>query len=347
MSLSSPSQLLLRNEEYLQSKSLLVVGCPDNEFIAHYSKLHPEAEISNYQVHYAHHLASSQRYANVFNQYSAQYQNKTDQKHDLAIIYFPKSKPEFNFLMAMLTPTLAENATILVVGENKGGVKSAQKLAVNYIAHGQKVDSARHCTLFSFSFNNQAKPFDINSWYKEFTIKIANIELNISSLPGVFNSGSLDVGTQLLLENLPTNLTGKILDFGCGAGIIGAYIKKKHPNTDIDLLDVNAFAIASAEQTLLKNKLTGNVFASDGLSNVVNTYKTVVSNPPFHQGIKTNYHTTEAFLKDIKKYLLNQGELIIVANSFLRYTPIMKSELGEPKTLVNSKGFAIHYCQKR
>ncbi|TRX55881.1 methyltransferase [Thalassomonas sp. M1454] len=347
MSLSNPSQLLLRNSELLKSNHPLVVGCPDNEFLAELISINPQAQITSYQTHFGFYQNTKARYQDsVTSCFAASYENPTSNKHDLAIIYFPKSKPEYQFLLAMLAPHMAEGANILVVGENKGGVKSCEKLSTKYSSCSNKIDSARHCSLFSVEFNNQDFSFDINDFYKEFNIDVAGIKLKVASLPGVFSSGSLDNGTRILLENLPSQITGSVLDFGCGAGIIGAFINKTDPTTKVDLVDVSALAIASSIKTLELNQLKGKVFASDALSNVSAQYNSVISNPPFHQGIKTNYHATESFLKYIKQHMTKNANLTIVANNFLKYAPILKAEIAEPELLINSKGFAVHYCKK-
>ena len=344
MSLSNPSQLLLRNQQALISSNPLIVGCPDNEFFSSLETLIPDAVISNFQTHYAHYMAAKQRYEKVHHQFSEQYKNLTSEKHDLVVIYFPKSKQEFDFLLATLSPHMQENATVLIVGENKGGVKSSAKLTTSIAESAMKVDSARHCSLFHLTATKPAKPFSIEKWYSEFEITVANTTLKVVSLPGVFSNGSLDKGTELLLENLPNSLKGKILDFGCGAGIIGAFIKLKHPEAKIHMLDVNAYAIASAKKTLIANQLEGKVFASDGLSNVSEKYQAVISNPPFHQGVKTNYETTETFLSEISKHMDKNASLTIVANSFLRYVPIIKEKINPPQTLAKANGFSIYFC---
>lgn len=346
MSLSNPSQLLLRNEQALISKNPLVVGCTDNEFFSHLESLIPNSVISSFQTHYAHHSAAKQRYGNIHHQFSEQYANLSNDKHDLVVIYFPKSKQEYTFLLAMLAPHMQEGATLLVVGENKGGVRSTTKLSTSIADNAMKVDSARHCSLFSMPMDKPAQPFQLEKWFSEFDITVANTTLTVASLPGVFSSGTLDKGTKLLLENLPSSLQGKVLDFGCGAGIIGAFVKLKHPETSIEMLDVSAYAIASAQKTLTLNQLEGKVFASDGLSNVNQKYQAVISNPPFHQGVKTNYETTETFLTDISQHLNKKASLTIVANSFLRYVPIIKERVGIPQTLAKADGFSIYYCTK-
>ena len=342
MSLSNPSQLLLRNEDLLQGNDILVVGCPDPVLFSNLQAINTQAKISSFQTNYAQHQAISANNPLIQCQFSEQYQ--ASDKHDLVIVYFPKSKQEFLFLMAMLATVISKQACILFVGENKGGVKSAKKLTSDYALRCDKVDSARHCILYEMIANDHAPEFNLDDWWQSYDINIDNIELSVAALPGVFSSKELDVGTKLLLENLPAQLSGKVLDFGCGAGVIGSFIKSLYPKTSISMLDVNALAIASARKTLQLNNLEADVFASDGLSKVSGKYQAVLSNPPFHQGIKTNYQTTEQFLQDIKKYLNKSASVTIVANSFLKYAPIINEHIGQSKLLVNAKGFAIHHC---
>ena len=92
------------------------------------------------------------------------------------------------------------------------------------------------------------------------------------------------------------------------------------------------------------NNLTGQVFPSNSLSDVKGKYDYVISNPPFHQGLKTNYLATETFLSKIKPHLKPKGHVIVVANSFLRYQPIMEKEIGRTQVLAKKKGFSLYYC---
>lgn len=342
MALSNPSQLLLRNDDLLEANSPLLVNCPDPEFCRELRVINPDAKISAYNVNFAEHQKLT-KVANIHAHFSECYQSET--KHDLIILYFPKSKHEFQYLLNMLASVLHKDGLVLVVGDNKGGVKSSQKLASNITQAYQKLDSARHCSLFSFTFQDDIPAFDIKSWVESFTIESSGESLTICHLPGVFSRGELDKGTALLLDNLPNDIKGKVLDFGCGAGVIGAVIKKRFEQAEIEMLDVNAMAIASARMTLDANNLSGNVFASDGLSNVSGKYQYVVSNPPFHQGIKTHYATTETFLTDIRRFMTGNGQLTVVANSFLKYAPILKQHFSKYELIANAQGFSIHYCK--
>ena len=341
MSLTNPSQLLLRNTDLLKSTSPLFVNLPDDGFIDEFLTNNSVAQLSCYNNNYIDYQAIKNRKAgNIVGSFTSIYQS--DIQHDLVIISFPKSKAELNYTLAMINPYLCDDALILIVGEKKGGIQSTQKLTQNFLVHCVKVDAARHCLLFAGQFNNQRTAFIIDDWFKHYQITVNNIDLTIASLPGVFSQQKLDLGTALLLENLPKNIHGNVLDFGCGAGVISCYIGKKYPNIALSLLDVSALAITSAKKTLQINALSGTVFASNSLSEVKTSYQHVVSNPPFHQGIKTNYQATEDFLKNIKTYMQHQSTITIVANSFLRYSPIMTDNIGKTKTITKRQGFTIY-----
>ena len=348
MSMSNISQVLIRNHELLSANSPLFINLIEDGFIAHYLDEYPQAKITCFNTNFIDYLAINTKYDNqITTLFTSEYTSEV--KHDLVIINFPKSKDELAFTLAMIAPYLLNNAKILLVGEKKGGVQSSPKLTQHFLSSCQKIDAARHCLLFGgihTTAEGENKPFSIDDWYKNYQINIAGIELTIASLPGVFSQKKLDVGTALLLDNLPENMQGNVLDFGCGAGVISCFIGKKFSNTDLSLLDVSALAIASAKKTLNLNGLTGNVFASNSLSHVKENYQHIVSNPPFHQGTKTSYQATEDFLRGIKKHLvtspLKNSDITIVANSFLQYLPIMQQHIGKTETIARKQGFTIY-----
>lgn len=342
-SLSNASQVLMRNVSLLSGQTPLLVNMPEDGFIDAYLQLNPECKISCFNNNFIDYQALKHKHQNKINTcFSATYHSEL--KHDLVIIAFPKSKPEFAFTLAMLAPYLTEQTTLLFVGEKKGGVQSSLKLAQHFIENGQKIDAARHCMLFAGTAKAEAiaKTFKLDEWFKQYTLDIDGINLEIASLPGVFSQQKLDVGTKLLLSNLPNQMQGKVLDFGCGAGVISCFIGKKFDRVELSLLDVSALALRSAEKTLEINDLTGQVFASNSLSNVTEKYQHIVSNPPFHQGLKTHYQATEQFLAGIKHYMTKPSDITIVANSFLQYPPIMAQHIGKTNTQAKANGFSIY-----
>ena len=343
MAISNINQLLIRNIEALSALTPLLVNVADDGFIAQYLSQHNTANINSYHTNYAEYKACQQLKSDrVQAHFCVEYVAKA--KHDMAIIHFPKSKAEFSFTLAMLADSMTDNATIVIVGENKGGVKSADKLGIDYLEYCNKVDAARHCLLFIGELKPSLPHFDLQKFYKYYPIKVQGKTLKIAALPGVFSQSALDAGTEILLAHLPDHITGKVLDFGCGAGVIAAYIGTVYPKTQLTLVDVSALALHSAQTTLSLNQLSGQYIASNSLSDVQERYDFVISNPPFHQGIRTHYAATEQFLSEIKQNLTSKGSITIVANSFLKYLPIMQKAIGNTKTLAIKKGFAIYQC---
>lgn len=350
MSLSNPSQVLLRNSELLIAKTPLLINLPEDGFIDAYVELHKPDSINCFNTNFIDYQAITKKHCHTAKKeiqatFASTYQTKTC--HDLVIIAFPKSKAELTFTLAMIAHCVSATTKILLVGEKKGGIQSAPKLTKEVLLSCQKVDAARHCLLFAGLFipEKLIEIFNLQDWFKKYQITVEGIELTIASLPGVFSQQKLDVGTALLLSNLPEKMAGKVLDFGCGAGVISCFIGKKFSVTKLSLLDVSALALTSAQESLALNGLLGQVFPSNSLSDVNEQYQHVVSNPPFHQGVKTHYQASEDFLAGINKRLNKQGKITIVANSFLRYRPIMQAHIGDTRVITKEKGFTIYQAQ--
>lgn len=351
MSLSNPSQILLRNSELLIAKTPLLINLPEDGFLDAYLDIHQPDNINCFSTNFIDYQAISKKHCgaastkNIKATFASTYQ--TQSCHDLVIIAFPKSKAELNFTLAMIAHCINAETKIILVGEKKGGIQSAGKLTQNILSCCQKVDAARHCLLFVGLFQPEklSVVFNLQEWFKKYQITVDGVQLTIASLPGVFSQQKLDVGTELLLSNLPSNMAGKVLDFGCGAGVISCFIGKKFSGTNLSLLDVSALALTSAQESLALNGLSGNVFPSNSLSDVNEHYQHVVSNPPFHQGVKTHYQASEDFLAGINKKLNKAGNITIVANSFLRYQPIMETHIGTTHVITKDKGFTIYQAQ--
>ncbi|MEY8215395.1 MAG: methyltransferase [Colwellia sp.] len=345
--LSNISQILLRNTALLSANTPLFINLMNDGFFEQYLFNNPSANVSCYNTNYIDYVAiEAKQQKQVTSSFTSEYASKV--KHDLVVINFPKSKDELAFTLAMIAPYLLSEAKVIFVGEKKGGVQSAPKLSQHFLVHCKKIDAARHCLLFAGIVKEEslAKAFTLNDWFKRYQVTVNHIELTVASLPGVFSQKKLDAGTALLLENLPKTMQGKVLDFGCGAGVIGCFIGKKFPLTQLSLLDVSALAVESAKKTLELNGLSGDIFASNSLSKVSGKFQHIVSNPPFHQGTKTSYQATEDFFKGIKSHISVKGNVTVVANSFLQYQPLMNQYIGRTNRVITQQGFCIYHVSQ-
>lgn len=263
------------------------------------------------------------------------------------ILYLSKSKPETSMFIDWAVSYLSKSGGQLwIVGENSAGVKSVPTLLKNKSLKGSKLDSARHCGIFSVEISSSSV---VNTWNIKDYLKIFHADKNIqlSSLPGVFSHQRLDQGTALLLSSLPEKIFGPVLDFGCGCGVVGTHILKQHPGIEVDFLDINWLAIESAKNTISLNSFrAGEFYCKNGVSTLKGKYQHIISNPPFHDGVRTNYSATEQFLNDAFQKLSIGGALTIVANQFLKYEPIIEKRFGKVTELKRSDGFKILHAKR-
>lgn len=340
-SYSNPSQLLQRNESIFTDKNILVAGNIDDNYPLQLQSLAQSATFCFSDYRYYTTLSDKLSHSHFTSNYQG------EGKFDLLLIFLPKAKQETQYLLASLTPHLNEGAAIVIVGEKKCGIKSAGTLLKPYSTSFNAIDSARHCSILYSELNKKVPTFEQTAWIKTYTININDTELQICSLPGVFSYGELDKGSELLLQNLPKEMFGSVLDFGCGAGVIACYIQTKYPHLEIDLIDINAYALESAKLSLLKNKLQGNVFPSNVFSDVDKKYDVLLSNPPFHSGKETDYLAAETFISQSPKYLKAQGTLSLVANKFLKYEPLLIKAFSALHTINENNKFKILNCIKK
>ncbi|MDD2492735.1 MAG: methyltransferase, partial [Bacilli bacterium] len=74
---------------------------------------------------------------------------------------------------------------------------------------------------------------------------------------GVFSKDRVDFGTNVLLNNLPDFPRGsRILDVGCGYGIIGIAIAKSCPDVKVDMVDINQRAVELVKKSIEHNKVS-------------------------------------------------------------------------------------------
>lgn len=157
----------------------------------------------------------------------------------------------------------------------------------------------------SYYFTNDER---LKSKQEQKQVIINNIPFVFYTDNGVFSKKGLDFGTRTLLENLE-NITGDVLDLGCGYGPIGIYMAKKY-NVIPDMVDVNRRSLDLAVKNSKENKCITNVFESDGYSNVNKKYDYIITNPPIRVGKNILYK----LLFDAINYLKENGELWLVVN---------------------------------
>ncbi|KIP91085.1 class I SAM-dependent methyltransferase [Pseudomonas fluorescens] len=327
------SEVLLRQAELFQG-SLLLAGLPADDLLGRL----PNA--FGWCWHAGDQAALDARFEGR-SQFGV---NVPERKFDSAVVFLPKSKDLTDYILNAVASRLA-GREVFLVGEKRSGIEGASK-QLNPFGKPRKLDSARHCQLWQVTVANAPEAKSLESLAQTYELPLAEGPLKVISLPGVFSHGRLDRGSALLLEHLDKLPSGHLLDFGCGAGVLGAAVKRRYPHNQVTLLDVDAFAAASSRLTLAANGLEADVLTGDGIDAAPMGLSAILSNPPFHVGVHTDYFATENLLRKAAKHLKNGGELRLVANSFLKYQPLIEEHLGVCAIKAEGNGFRIYRAKR-
>lgn len=249
------------------------------------------------------------------------------------LLFWPKSVALGQWWLDTLCAALPDGRRLALVGEQQGGIKRVSKLLQAMGMAAAKEDNARRCALFSTAI--VARPQQDDGW-----TQFEALGMPLASHPGVFGHGKLDEGTAMLLEALPNKLRGRVLDVGCGGGIISAVLAKK--GLEVTAVDVSHFALEATRRTLALNGVEANVLGSDMLGQVEGRFDAVISNPPFHQARDVDISPALTLFDQAPDHLLRHGVMFIVANAFLPYKGALTDQFSQVEELAGNGRFRVY-----
>ena len=174
-----------------------------------------------------------------------------------------------------------------------------------------------------------------------FTLETGETVVNHAN---VFSRDRLDIGTRLLLDHLPADVAGPIVDLGCGSGIVALRLAVANPDAELVLRDDSYQAIASAEATLEGAGLAdrADIAVGDGTSDLADgSVAAVVSNPPFHQDHAVGDEVAWSMFNDARRVLEAGGEIRIVGNRHLGHHVKLKRIFGNVETVASNPKFVV------
>lgn len=184
---------------------------------------------------------------------------------------------------------------------------------------------------------------DVKSELKKTTCIVNDKKFIFNTDNGVFSKRGLDFGSRTLLDVLLSlDISGNLLDVGCGYGGIGIVLSSFF-DVNVDMVDVNKRAIHLTNMNIKANNVSNvSAFYSDIYSNVDKKYDVIVTNPPIRAGKDIVYK----FLFDAKNHLVSGGSLYFVINKDQGAKSAIKdlSSCAKVEVLKKNKGFFVIKC---
>lgn len=254
-----------------------------------------------------------------------------------AVLRLPRAKDELEMLVHAAASVLEPGGALLVYGANDEGIRSAPSRIEPVFGSVDTVSVKSRCRVL-----RARRPADVpalrgelEAWRSTWRLRIeargeprdrssgrrgrgrdssrgegSPVDRPWVSYPGVFSHGRLDAGTRLLLEVMDSPEEGaRVLDYGCGSGVIAGVLLARFRDLDLHLLDTDAIALAAARE----NVPGGRRILADRIGAVGDTrFDLVVSNPPYHRGKTEDRRTLEALVRESPDHLRSGGALVMV-----------------------------------
>ncbi len=166
-------------------------------------------------------------------------------------------------------------------------------------------------------------------------------ELRLTSGSGVFAQGRVDIGTAILFRETAPPAPGRLLDLGCGYGVIGLALAVAVPDAVVTAVDVNERALLLARENAAGLGLEERYRACTPEQVPPEaTYDEIWSNPPIRIGKEALHELLLTWLPR----LAPDGRAVMVVGKNLGADSLQRwlGEQGFPTTrLASAKGFRV------
>lgn len=181
--------------------------------------------------------------------------------------------------------------------------------------------------------------------YAEIHVTIRNVDLQLRTHERLFSPRQVDAGTLAMLELVDFNVDDKVLDLGCGYGVVGILAAKLIGPERVVLLDSDPLAVEYARMNAELNGVGSvQVIESQGMAGLHEAgFSLILSNPPYH----TDFAVAKHFIEKGFNRLSLGGSMFLVVKRRKWYENKMRSIFGGVQVHQTSSGYCVLAAQRR
>ena len=254
---------------------------------------------------------------------------------------------------------------IVSVGDAPWDVKTARNLGLPFVGiTGDQRDpdqlrrlGARH-VLPDFTdlaaFHQALETAEVPSWpdvpgagregAKSFQTTIWGNSLTFQTRPDVFSPRWADRGTLAMLNRVELTPADRVLDLGCGYGLVGIAAAKVIGQDRVTMVDNDPHAVELAKANACANGVPGiRIECGDGLAAVPDAeFSLILCNPPFHEG----FSTPKRFIDEGFRRLTVGGKMVMVVKRLTWYRNRLAAVFGGVRVM-EDEGYYVLMADKR
>lgn len=254
-----------------------------------------------------------------------------------AVVFIPRAKAEARDLIAQAVQA-CPNGWIIIDGQKTDGIESIAKQIARDVPNIGSYSKGHGKTIWLRS----ADATHLIEWRSQ----ASENKSGFVTAPGVFSADDVDPASEMLIEHVPSNLSGQIADLGAGWGFLSHRLLKRCSGiAGLHLIEDSAVALECARSNIIDEKAL--FYWADALSwTSPKPVDAVVMNPPFHTTRSVEPALGIGFIQAAARVLKPGGRLFMVANSHLPYEPALEQNFEKYELLARSSRFKV-YCATR
>jgi 16S rRNA (guanine1207-N2)-methyltransferase len=297
-----------------------------------------------------------------------------DSSFAVALVRLGRNRTVNRAFIANAARHLADDGTLIVVGENRfGPANYGRELGV-----GNAI--VKHKARVFWLTATQARSIpSLDDWSSAIDLRTFAGH-PYRTAPGLFGWDRIDPGSELLVRHLPDEVRGRVADLGTGWGYLAIEVLRGGAGvTELDLYEADWRALEAARVNVVAGQdgvvamqddrvVAGQANAIALQDDVVGShvpprptgspaigfhwhdvtrglpcggYDWVVTNPPFHDPRDADPELGRRFIRVAADALVDGGRLLLVANRSLPYELVLAERFRRVTKIVESEGYKV------
>ncbi len=180
--------------------------------------------------------------------------------------------------------------------------------------------------------------------FKLLQVEILGQQVSLETRPGLFSPEHVDRGTLAMLSYVKIASGMRIMDLGCGCGVVGIVAAKIAGEENVFMSDADPMAVETARRNAERNGVGGvQVCVSDGFQSVdASGFDLILSNPPY----QTDFSVAKGFIEKGFNRLKIGGKLYMVTKRRAWYKNKMISVFGGVE-IRETDGYYVFIAERR